>query len=576
MLTFKLTSLLSLFDLAHTTNVFESLHNVPRGWVQVKAASGDESIKLRLSLKQQNLATFYSKLLAVSTPDHQQYGKHYSGHELRSLLQPTDEASNTTVFWLQDNDITNVNHEGEYILFSTTVAKANTLLGTTFNWYTNPVTSKPILRTLSYSVPAEVAPHINFVQPTTRFSSIQPRYSRSQIKYPANMSPAKWAATQVNASCASMVTPTCLLDLYNMHYKADPNNGNTVGYASFLDEYARDADTVQFAQALAPYAIGQSFNVVQLNGGLNDQNSANDSGEANLDNQYIIAISSPTPVTEFSVGGRGPLIPDGDQPDPATAQNEPYLDFLISLMALPNDKIPNVLSISYGENEQEIPPAYAIQVCNMFAQLGARGKTVVFASGDSGVGSFCLTNDGSNRTTFNSQFPSSCPYVTAVGGTTSVDPEEGVFFSSGGFSDLWARPAYQEAAVTSYLSKLGEKNKGLFNPSGRAFPDVSAQSNNFTIVDKGIMGFVSGTSAAAPVFAGVVAMLNSARISQGMPPMGFINPVRIHSPLLLRPQMVKAVKLTSRIVALLQWYFSNERHHDWRINRLQRSDTLQR
>lgn len=231
-------------------------------------------------------------------------------------------------------------------------------------------------------------------------------------------------------------------------------------------------------------------------------------------------------MTEFSVGGRGPFVPDGDQPDPAaTSQNEPYLDFLVSLMALPNEQIPNVISISYGENEQEIPRPYAMQVCNMFAQLGARGKTVLFASGDSGVGDFCLSNDGSNRTTFNAQFPSSCPYVTSVGGTASVAPEKAVFFSSGGFSDVWPRPAYQDAAVTSYLSKIGDKNKGLFNASGRAFPDVSAQSNNFAVVDKGALGFSRGTSAAAPVFAGVVAMLNSARVSQGMPTMGFMNPV---------------------------------------------------
>jgi len=258
MLSCKLIYLISLLGLTQATNTFESLKSVPRGWTQVKAATGEENIKLRLSLKQQNLNTFYDKLLEVSTPDHPQYGNHYSGHELRSLLQPTKEASDAAISWLQDNNITAINHEGEYILLSTTVAKANALLGTTFNWYTNPDTSKPILRTLSYTVPEAIAPNINFVQPTTRFSSLEPRYTSSQIKYQTDMSPAKWAATQVNASCANMVTPTCLLDLYNVHYKADPNNGNTVGYASFLEEYARNADTIQFEQALAPYAMNQS------------------------------------------------------------------------------------------------------------------------------------------------------------------------------------------------------------------------------------------------------------------------------------------------------------------------------
>lgn len=258
--------LIPLLGFTHATEPFESLNTLPRGWTQVRAAEGSESINLRLSLKQQNLATFYDKLLEVSTPDHPQYGKHYSGHELRSLLQPTDEASDTAISWLNNNDITAVNHEGEYILFSTTVAKANVLLGTTFNWYSNSASTspKPILRTLSYNIPAEVSPHINFVQPTTRFSTLQTRSAGSNIKYVGEMSPAKWAATQVNASCATMVTPTCLLDLYNVHYKADPKNGNTVGYASFLEQQARYADMVQFEQALAPYAVGQNVSSLLL------------------------------------------------------------------------------------------------------------------------------------------------------------------------------------------------------------------------------------------------------------------------------------------------------------------------
>lgn len=121
---------------------------------------------------------------------------------------------------------------------------------------------------------------------------------------------------------------------------------------------------------------------------MNDQTSTNDSGEANLDNQYIFALTYPTPVTEFSTGGRGLLIPDGELPTQADNTNEPYLEFLIALLKLPNWQIPNSISISYGENEQEIPLEYAKSVCSMFGQLGARGKSVIFASGDSGVGAW--------------------------------------------------------------------------------------------------------------------------------------------------------------------------------------------
>lgn len=135
----------------------------------------------------------------------------------------------------------------------------------------------------------------------------------------------------------------------------------------------------------------------------------------------------------------------------------------------------------------------ANQTCSLFAQLGARGVSVIFSSGDTGVGSACQTNDGKNTTRFLPIFPAACPFVTSVGGTRHVQPEVAVGFSSGGFSDRFPRPSYQDAAVTNYLSILGDTWKGLFNPAGRGFPDVAAQSYNFTVVDGGAEIRVGGT-----------------------------------------------------------------------------------
>lgn len=135
----------------------------------------------------------------------------------------------------------------------------------------------------------------------------------------------------------------------------------------------------------------------------------------------------------------------------------------------------------------------ANRTCNLFAQLGARGVSVLVASGDAGVGRSCQTNDGKNTTRFLPGFPASCPFVTAVGGTYRVQPERGVAFSGGGFSDYFPRPSYQDAAVTEYLGILGDSWKGLYNPAGRGIPDLAAQSYNFTIIDKGRVGKVGGT-----------------------------------------------------------------------------------
>ena len=87
--------------------------------------------------------------------------------------------------------------------------------------------------------------------------------------------------------------------------------------------------------------------------------------------------------------------------------NEPYLDWLSFI--LKQDTIPQTISTSYGDDEQTVPPDYAASVCNLFAQLGSRGVSVLFSSGDFGVGGgSCRTNDGTNQVKFIPIFPASC------------------------------------------------------------------------------------------------------------------------------------------------------------------------
>lgn len=120
---------------------------------------------------------------------------------------------------------------------------------------------------------------------------------------------------------------------------------------------------------------------------------------------------------------------------------------------------------------------------------------------------------------------SACPFVTSVGGTRYVNPEQAVSFSSGGFSDIFPRPAYQEAAVSGYLDKhLKKRWHGLYNPAGRGFPDIAAQGVDYHVFSQDKDVLVSGTSASAPMFAALISLLNNARLAHGKPPLGFLNP----------------------------------------------------
>jgi tripeptidyl-peptidase I len=67
-----------------------------------------------------------------------------------------------------------------------------------------------------------------------------------------------------------------------------------------------------------------------------------------------------------------------------------WLNFILD-----QETIPQTISTSYGDDEQTVPPDYAESVCNLFAQLGTIGVSVLFSSGDSGVGGgSCLMNGG--------------------------------------------------------------------------------------------------------------------------------------------------------------------------------------
>jgi tripeptidyl-peptidase-1 len=245
-------------------------------------------------------------------------------------------------------------------------------------------------------------------------------------------------------------------------------------------------------------------------------------GEANLDVQYVLGISNPVPIVEYSTGGRGPLVPTPDEPT-QPGSNEPYLEFLTFLLAQPASSLPQTLTTSYGEEEQSVPEDYARKVCTMFMQLGGLGVSVLFSSGDSGPGNSC-TRVSDNKPFFNPTFPAGCPWVTSVGATSGTNPEKAVSFSSGGFSIYHPQPAYQANAVPAYLKSIGSTYSAFFNASNRGIPDVAAQGSSFAVIDKGSSARLSGTSASSPVFAGVVALLNAARKSQGLSPLGFLNP----------------------------------------------------
>jgi tripeptidyl-peptidase-1 len=199
--------------------------------------------------------------------------------------------------------------------------------------------------------------------------------------------------------------------------------------------------------------------------GPNDQ--SNPGGEATMDVQLIMGVASNVSAVFWSTAGSQPHGPNA---------NEPFLTFLSDMLSLSDP--PLVVTTSYGDDELDLDIDYLNKVNQQFQIAGVRGISLLFASGDGGVAG---GHGIANCTTFVAVFPSASPFVTAVGGTQLNDStleESGIDFSSGGFSNYWAQPTYQQEAVKYYLNTgVPMPGANLFNASGRAF--VSQEKNQY-------------------------------------------------------------------------------------------------
>ncbi|KIK67660.1 hypothetical protein GYMLUDRAFT_1013347 [Collybiopsis luxurians FD-317 M1] len=511
--------------------------NPPRGWEIHSVPPPNHRLELKIGLPQPNFDTLVEHLYEVSDPTHSRYGQHLSKEEVEALVAPHPESIDLVSDWLASHGIEEkeMSPANDWITVHIPVRLAEKLLDTTYHVWKHGPSGEAIVRTTSFSLPAYLHDHVDVIQPTTMFA--RPRSFKStvhrfdkatgQVVEETNTPIVSASGVSVDPSCNTTVTVTCLKQLYNaVGVTPSAHVNNSIGITGYLEQFANFQDLQAFYADQVPEAVNTSFKVIPVAGGLNNQTLSEAGDEADLDVEFAFGLTFPIPGTFWTTGGSPPFIPDLDTP---ANTNEPYISWLNFVLA--QDEVPWVISTSYGDDEQTVPESYAIRSCNGFAQLGARGVSMTFSSGDGGVGDgnpdpanqTCITNDGKNKTEFLPLFPASCPFVTGVGGTIHV-PEVAVFFSGGGFSNYFPRPSYQDAAVNKFLAKFPNgKYEGLFNRL--AIPDVAAQADNFQVVIGGETGLIGGTSAASPTFAGFVALLNDARLKAGKSSLGFLNPL---------------------------------------------------
>jgi len=512
-------------------------HFVPRGWsASDQPPHPDQLLNVKIGLKNKKFADLERHLYEVSLPTHHRYRQHFSKAEVDDLVRPDEEASALVNEFLQDHGVSaekcKYSSAGDWITVSLPVNQVEKMLNTKYSVYKHE-DGTSMVRTTEWSLPEHLHEHISTIQPTTAFLRASPQLA-TVLESPGvdlNEDDYPPSTVQLISTCNwEGVTPACLRLLYGTDGYTPQSANSSIAFTNYLGQVANRSDAARFLTMFRPDAVSaaSSFQQISIAGGAVDNGTAGAGYEGNLDLQTIAGQVFPINITSYSTGGTPPFQADLNTP---TNTNEPYLDWLEYVSS--QEDLAQTISTSYGDDEQTVPLAYAQSVCEGFAQLGLRGVSVIFSSGDFGVGSndTCISNDGKNTTRFLPTFPASCPYVTAVGATkyypevVAYDSRNG-FVSGSGFSNYFARPAYQNDSdvVAEYIDSLDGEFDGLYNKSGRAYPDVSAQGYRYIVIYGGTVVSLDGTSASAPTVASIISLVNDALMADGQAPLGFLNP----------------------------------------------------
>lgn len=449
------------------------------------------------AIKQKNQELLKSTLYQVSDPNSPSYGKHLSFEEIGDIVGSAQSTKFVTDYLESHNaTIVRTTPHGEYIRARANVNVWNKMLRANYQTFTDG-NGRNILRTTEYDVPTELESHISFVGYTTELPpSRVPKFE--QVKEPM----------------VGGVNPSLLHSFYEIG-SAKGSAESTIAVFEGDDQNYSPTDLASF-QSLN---MLPSQKVAKVIGGHNDSavcsTNPQTCGEADLDVQYAMAVAQGSPMTYWYINN----------------DTSPFVAWAEAVAAEQSPAL--VHSISYGEIERNMDRDL-LEMFSVEAQkLGARGVSIVIASGDDGANSFLARN---NKTAcgLSPSFPASCPYVLSVGATqgpaeyqaeyAETSDKGGIITSGGGFSDYYAAPKFQHHAIQNYLTTVSPTPNGTFNSTMRGYPDVSMIGKNFQTTIGGFTRGVCGTSASTPVVAGMLALANAERLAAKKSSLGWILP----------------------------------------------------
>lgn len=355
---------------------------------------------------------------------------------------------------------------------SGTVAAVSYAFGTELSVYTAPDGSSYRARTGSLSLPDDVAPVVEGVFGLDQRPQARPHFRST-------------------SAAAVSYTPVQVADAYGAP-AGTTGSGQTIALIELGGGY-RTADIDAYFSSLG--LSSPSVTAVGVDGGTNAPSTASSAdGEVMLDIEVAGAVAPGADIVAY-------FAPNTDQ------------GFLDAVTTAVHDTThhPSFVSISWGGAESTWTTQAMNQLESAFAAAATLGVTVTVAAGDGG------STDGQSDGSQHVDFPASAPHALACGGTslrltdgaiTSEvvwnDSAQGGGATGGGISTVFPVPSYQSAAhVPPSANPGGATGRGVPDVAGDADPDTG-----YTVRVDGSTVVIGGTSAVAPMWAGLLARVN--------------------------------------------------------------------
>jgi subtilase family serine protease len=508
-------------------------------------------VHLTIALKPRDPAALEAFATAVSTPGSPIYRDYITPAQFAQRFGPTSEEiaavdGSLRAHGLSPGPIT-ANHLA--IRITAAASTVQSALGTTLERLSLPGRVTGIVNVLAPRLDAGIANLVQAVIGLNGTAAPRPLLARPQLVRPTNAragadsarphvatggpQPCTAAASAAPAHSAHTADQLASAYGYSGLYRAgDEGQGETI--ALYELEPNDPADITAFQSCYGTHA---SVTYVPVDGGAG---TGPGSGEAALDIEAAIGLAPRANIVVYQA--------------PNSNSNSPGAGPFDNFAAIVSQDQAQVVSASWGQCEAVEGSGNAAAESTLFQEAAAQGQTFVSAAGDTGSED-CYT--GGLLQALNAPLavddPASQPFVTGVGGTTlsalGPRPAESVWNAGGnaivasattsgagggGVSALWRMPSYQSGAPSALRVQHPSPVCGAAGGFCREVPDVSADADpatgyliywNGAGAASGPSGWqtIGGTSLAAPMWAGLIALADALPQCGGAP-IGFANP----------------------------------------------------